>query len=119
MLKSQFPIKEGTLEFLKDYMEIRDKWKKAIFEFLKRFVALFLGQVIIYTLVDLWVPMEKMVRGEKLPFEEIVVYIQFTGHWVVIFSVAIGVAFSETRRFLKNPRRQSDQRAAKKRAKQI
>ena len=86
------------------------EWKKAIIEFLKRFVSLFLGQVIIYTLVDLWVPMERMVRGEKLPFEEIVAYIQFTGHWTVIFAVSIGVSISETRRLLKNPSRQSDQR---------
>ena len=32
------------------------EWKKAIIKYLKRFLALFLGQVIIYTLVDLWVP---------------------------------------------------------------
>lgn len=96
---------------------IEMEWKKAIFEFLKRFVSLFLGQVIIYTLVDLWVPMERMVSGEKLPFEEIVAYIQFTGHWSVIFAVSIGVSISGTRRFLKNPSRQSDYRPAKLKAK--
>jgi hypothetical protein len=93
------------------------KLKKAIIEFLKRFIALFLGQVIIYALVDLWVPMERMVSGEILRFDEIMAYIQFTGHWIVIFSVAIGVSFSETRRFLKNPSRQSDYRPAKQKAK--
>lgn len=95
------------------------KWKKAIIEFLIRFTALFLGQVIIYTLVDLWVPMEKMVSGEILRFDEIMAYIDFTGHWTVIFAVSIGVSISETRRLLKNPSRQSDQRPAKKRAKHI
>jgi len=95
------------------------EWKKAIFEFSKRFVVLFLGLVIIYMLVDLWVPMKRIVSGGKLSFEEIVAYIQFKGHWSVIFGVSIGVSFSETRRLLKNPSRQSDQRPAKKRAKQI
>jgi hypothetical protein len=33
MLKSQFPIKEGTLEFFEDYIEIRDKWKSARFAY--------------------------------------------------------------------------------------
>jgi hypothetical protein len=94
------------------------KWKSAIIEFSKGFIVLFLGQVIIYTLVDLWVPMKRMVSGEAIPFDEIMAYIQFTGRWVVIFSVAIGVSLSATRRFLKNPSRQSDQRPAKKRAKQ-
>lgn len=93
------------------------KWKKAIIEYLKRFIVLFLGQVIIYALVDLWVPMKRMASGEILLFDEIMAYIQFSGHWVVIFSVAIGVSFSETRRFLKNPRRQSDYRPAKLKAK--
>ena len=92
-------------------------WKKAIFEFLKRFVLLFLGQVIIYTLIDLWFPMKRMVSGEKLPFEEIVAYIQISGHWTVIFAVSIGVSISETRRLLKNPSRQSDYRPAKLKAK--
>jgi hypothetical protein len=30
-MKTQFPIKEGTLEFFEDYIEIRDKWKFAKF----------------------------------------------------------------------------------------
>ncbi len=89
------------------------EWKKAIIEFLKMFVSLFLGQVIIYALVDLWFPMERMVSGEKLPFEEIVAYVQFTGHWSVIIAVSIGVSISGTRRFLKNPSRQSDYRPDK------
>lgn len=94
------------------------EWKKAIIEFLKWFIVLFVGQVIIYTLFDLWVPMKKMVSGEILPFDEIVAYLQFTGHWSVIFAVSIGVSFSVTRRFIKNPSRQSDQRPAKKRTNQ-
>jgi hypothetical protein len=93
------------------------KWKKAIIEYFKRFIVLFLGQVIIYALVDLWVPMKRMVSGEILLFEEIMAYIQFTGHWVVIFAVSIGVSFSETHRLLKNPRRQSDYRPATRKAK--
>ena len=32
-MKSQFPIKEGTLEFFEDYIEIRDKWKSARFQY--------------------------------------------------------------------------------------
>ena len=88
-------------------------WKKAIFEFSKRFVIIFLGMVFIYTLIDLWVPMKMIVSGEKLPLEEIIAYIQFAGHWSVIFAVSIGVSISETRRFLKNPSRQSDYNPAK------
>jgi len=95
------------------------EWKSAVIEFSKGFIVLFLGQVIIYTLVDLWVPMKRMVSGEALPLQENIAYIQFTGRWVVIFAVSIGVSISATRRFLKNPGRQSDQRAAKNRAKQI
>ena len=33
MLKSQFPIKEGSLEFFVDHIEIRDKWKTARFQY--------------------------------------------------------------------------------------
>jgi hypothetical protein len=32
-VKSQFPIKEGTLEFFEDYIEIRDNWKSARFQY--------------------------------------------------------------------------------------
>ena len=31
MMKSLFPIKEGSLEFFEDHIEIRDKWKSARF----------------------------------------------------------------------------------------
>jgi len=95
------------------------KWKKSIIEFLKRFLVIFSGLVIIYTLFDLWVPMKRIIGGERLLFDEIVAYIQFTGHWLIIYAISIGVSLSETRRLLKNPSRQSDQRPAKKRTKQI
>lgn len=90
------------------------EWKKAIIGFLKWFVAIFLGMVIIYALVDLWVPLKRMVSGEKLLFEEIFAYIHFTGHWLVIFAISIGVSISGFRRHLKNPSRQSDQRPTHK-----
>ena len=32
-MKSQFPIKEGSLEFFVDHIEIRDKWKSARFQY--------------------------------------------------------------------------------------
>jgi hypothetical protein len=32
-MKSKFPIKEGTLEFFEDYIEIGDKWKSARFQY--------------------------------------------------------------------------------------
>lgn len=57
-MKSKFPIKEGSLEFFEDFIEIRDKWKSARFMYKTQsylFVAYPLTIVIFQKLHDtLW-----------------------------------------------------------------
>lgn len=57
MMKSLFPIKEGSLEFFEDRIEIRDKWKSARFMYKSQpyiFVGYPLTIVLFQKLHDGW-----------------------------------------------------------------
>lgn len=82
-MKTKFPIKEGTLEFMEDYIEIKDKWKST--------------RITLYLLYMTGVlyPLEMVFHGKN--HDQFLLGVVFLSLWFIL--ILLNIFFKKKRTF--------------------
>ncbi len=64
-------------------------------EYLKGLLIIFLIMIVSFTLVDLYVPIKKLLSGQNLNFNEILSFIKLKQHLPVMIVISIALSYKK------------------------